>query len=84
MNDILDDLKRYKADAMRGQDAGRQIVYTRAIDEIERLRKIEDAAKYVLKTFKKDESDGYRSRDRQFAIDILGKPFTPEQHVKRR
>lgn len=38
MDDILDDLKRYKADAMRSQDAGRQIVYTRAIDEIERLR----------------------------------------------
>lgn len=38
MNDILDDLKRYKADAMRSQDAGRQIVYTRAVDEIERLR----------------------------------------------
>lgn len=39
MNDILDDLKRYKTDAMRSQDTGRQIVYTRAIDEIEQLER---------------------------------------------
>lgn len=51
MDDILDDLKRYKTDAMRSQDAGRQIVYTRAIDEIERLRAIVSDACEVLKHY---------------------------------
>jgi hypothetical protein len=27
----------------------------------------------VLTTFEKDEAQGYRARDRQFAIDLLGK-----------
>jgi hypothetical protein len=31
------------------------------------------AVETVLKTFRADEAQGYRSRDRQYAIDILGK-----------
>jgi hypothetical protein len=36
--------------------------------KIERLR---EAAKLVVATFEKDEAQGFRSRDRQFAISIL-------------
>lgn len=39
MADVLDDLRRAKADAMAGGDAGMQHLFTRAIDEIESLRK---------------------------------------------
>jgi hypothetical protein len=38
MTDVLDDLRRAKADAMAGGDAGMQQLFTRAIDEIESLR----------------------------------------------
>lgn len=48
MDDVLEDLKRYKADAMRSQDTGRQIVYTRAVDEIARLRSELDLYKAVV------------------------------------
>lgn len=37
-------------------------------DEISRLRR---ALEHVVETFKRDEAQGYRSRDRQFAIEIL-------------
>jgi hypothetical protein len=30
----------------------------------------------VLNTFKRDEAQGYRSRDRQFAIEILSKALS--------
>lgn len=32
---------------------------------------LEQAVQYILKRFKADEAQGYRSRDRQFAIEIL-------------
>lgn len=44
-----------------------------AADEIDRLVKIETAAKVVLATFRKDEANGYSSRDRQYTIEMLGK-----------
>jgi hypothetical protein len=36
--------------------------------EIERLR---ETIKVVVETFERDEAQGYRSRDRRYAIDIL-------------
>lgn len=39
----------------------------------EKVRLLYDYAKTVLETFEKDEARGYRSRDRQFAIDLLRK-----------
>jgi hypothetical protein len=50
-----------------------QILLAEAEREIERLRKIEWAAKEVLDTFRKSEAAGYRTKDRQYAIEILGK-----------
>lgn len=47
--------------------------------ENERLRQVEAMARYVLEKFQKDEAQGYRSRDRQFAIEMLGKFLTVEQ-----
>lgn len=32
-----------------------------------------EACEHVLQTFERDEARGYRSRDRQFAIDLLKK-----------
>jgi hypothetical protein len=37
---------------------------------------IERAARFVYDNFVRDEADGYRSRDRQFAIEVLGKAFS--------
>jgi hypothetical protein len=37
---------------------------------------LREAAKLVFDKFVRDEADGYRSRDRQFAIDILGRVLT--------
>jgi hypothetical protein len=51
-------------------------VYVSPEREIERLRPIAAAAKYIHDRFVKDEADGYRSRDRQFAIEILGKALS--------
>jgi len=42
--------------------------------DTERLRAAVD---YVLTKFKQDVQDGYRSRDRQFAIAILDKAIDP-------
>ncbi len=39
-----------------------------AADALERL---EQAVETVVSTFERDEAQGYRSRDRQFAIDLL-------------
>lgn len=41
--------------------------------------RVREAAEYVLANFKKSEADGYRSRDRQFAIAILDKALSPQQ-----
>lgn len=41
-------------------------------------RAVIEAARHVLDTFRKDEAQGYRSKDRQFAIAILGKAFEQE------
>lgn len=45
--------------------------------EIERLHveaeRLHDAVDHVLRVFEKDEAQGYRSKDRQFAIEILRK-----------
>jgi hypothetical protein len=43
--------------------------------EIERLRK---AITDLVETFEKDEAQGYRSKDRQFAISILRKALSSE------
>jgi hypothetical protein len=53
------------ADAIRAaeSDACKELA-----KEIERLR---EAIKVVVETFEKDEAQGYRSRDRRYAIDIL-------------
>ena len=37
-----------------------------------------DAVQFVLKTFKTDEAQGFRSRDRQFAISILESALKPQ------
>lgn len=44
-------------------------------EELERLRRLEQMARHVLETFQKDEAQGYRSRDRQYAIELLAKGF---------
>jgi hypothetical protein len=49
-----------------------------------RLRRLEKSARIVVKTFQKDEAQGYRSRDRQYAIDMLGPYFVNEQQAKPR
>lgn len=52
-----------------------------AAKEIERLRRIEAMAQRVLETFQKDEAQGYRSKDRQFAIELLAKGFELPSHA---
>jgi hypothetical protein len=42
-----------------------------------REERLEWAARLVYNRFVRDEADGYRSRDRQFAIEILGRVFDP-------
>lgn len=37
---------------------------------------LRDAAMFVLTTFRKDEAEGFRSKDRQFAITILGQALS--------
>lgn len=58
-----------------------------AITEIERLRKIEEMARYVLEKFQKDEAQGYHTKDREFAISLLAKGFemaaAPEQSTPK-
>lgn len=44
---------------------------------------VREAAQHVLDTFRKDEAQGYRSKDRQFAIAILGKAFEQEAGVEQ-
>jgi hypothetical protein len=44
-------------------------------DEIDRLKKIEEMARFVLEKFQKDEAQGYHTRDREFAISLLAKGF---------
>lgn len=51
--------------------------------EIERLREIEVAARTVLDTFKQSEAQGYRSRDRQYAIEILNSAFEQQAAAKK-
>jgi hypothetical protein len=46
--------------------------------EIDRLKRLEKAARTVLETFQKDEAQGYRSRERQYAIDMLGPYFVAD------
>ena len=41
------------------------------------LGRLSGAINTVLSTFEKDEAQGFRSRDRQFAIDILRKAISP-------
>jgi hypothetical protein len=36
------------------------------------LEQLQQAVKAVVETFSRDEAQGFRSRDRQFAIEILG------------
>lgn len=43
------------------------------IAEVKRSREVETAARVVRDTFERSEDAGYRSRDRQFAISILGR-----------
>lgn len=38
------------------------------------------AARTILETFRKDEAQGYRSRDRQFAIELLSMAFPQGDH----
>lgn len=38
---------------------------------VDKVQKLYDFAKTVLDTFEKDEAQGARSRDRQFAIELL-------------
>jgi hypothetical protein len=40
---------------------------------------LRQAVRFVLDKFKEDEADGYRSMDRQFAIEILQKALPPEE-----
>lgn len=44
----------------------------RAADEIKRLRHVEQAAKLVFDKFKTDKAQGFKTRDKDFAMDILG------------
>lgn len=46
--------------------------------EDSRFRLLEDAVRYVIDTFRRDEEQGYRSKDRQFAISILSKALEPK------
>ena len=46
-------------------------------DQEQRIRELENAIKLVIDTFARDEEQGYRSRDKRFAIEILGKALGP-------
>lgn len=48
------------------------------MNEKEKYEKLLAAVMYVLNKFKKDEADGYRSRDRQFTIMMLEKAIKDE------
>ena len=75
MNDILDDLQRYKVDAMRSQDAGRQIVYTRAVDEIERLRAALSDIEFIVDG--KEDADDGQPNDAMQIMTIVQAAFRP-------
>lgn len=90
LNDLVAteaDLKRAEAEIERlkaalARDGQRSLVMADKMDaqetENERLRAFKAAAKAVLDNFRKSEADGYRSRDRQYANEVLGK-FVDEQ-----
>lgn len=42
-----------------------------SIDLVLRIAQMQKAIELVVSTFEKDEAQGYRSRDRQFAIEVL-------------
>lgn len=75
MNDILDDLRKAKANAMKGQDAGTQLLLTRAIDEIESLRnQFFDGVTRILATAKETNAIVKDANDR---LDRAGVPRGP-------
>jgi hypothetical protein len=43
---------------------------------------LRDAVQYVLDKFKKDEAQGYHTKDRQFAIEILDKTLSGTSTVR--
>jgi hypothetical protein len=65
----LSDLVKLLRDAAAEVDRLRAASSPAPLDESP-LRKM---VEYVLQRFEKDEADGYRSKDRQFAIDVLRK-----------
>jgi len=42
-------------------------------DEIERMRAVCEAAKYVHDRFKRDLDQGYQTKDKVFAVEVLGR-----------
>jgi hypothetical protein len=72
MADMSDDIVlRLRSDG----SSWAQPMFNEAADEIERLR---EAITVVVETFARDEEQGYRSRDRRFAIDVLRMVLSPE------
>lgn len=65
----------------RAKEARSGCTCAEVADEIERLRQVEFFAKEVLKRFREAEAQGYHTKDRQFAIELLGKaiPADDEQ-----
>jgi hypothetical protein len=47
--------------------------------EIVRLRQVEFFAKEVLKRFREAEAQGYHTKDRQYAIDLLSKAIDEQE-----
>lgn len=48
-----------------------------AAAEIAAFKKLEWAVRKVVETFREDEAQGYRSRERRYAIDMLGRYLPP-------
>lgn len=84
LKSLADQRRAYEAgDQPFTQNASAELLLESAA-EIERLLKIERAATVVVETFEKDEAQGYRSKDRQFAIAVLrvAMPIADQQQVK--
>lgn len=66
-----------RAEIARLQEAKRaalKVADERSAENV-KLRKLAEMARTVLDTFREDEAQGYRSKDRQFAIELLAKGF---------
>lgn len=62
------------------RDHGKELEAALTASERPGILTLRDAAQTVFDTFSRDEAQGFRSKDRQFAIEILGAALTPREH----